>query len=90
RMALGASAGDVAWLVVRRGLVLAAAGTVAGLAGALVANRALAALLFEVSPTDAPTLLAVAVGLLIVALLASLLPARAGASVEPVTALRAE
>ncbi|MGZ8379061.1 MAG: ABC transporter permease [Gemmatirosa sp.] len=90
RMALGASAGDVAWLVVRRGLVLAAAGTVAGLAGALVANRALAALLFEVSPTDAPTLLAVAVGLLIVALLASLLPARDGASVEPVTALRAE
>ena len=90
RMALGASARDVAWLVVRRGLVLAAAGTAVGLIGALAANRALAALLFEVRPTDALTLAAVALVLLAVAAVASLLPARAGARVEPVTALRAE
>ncbi|GLC25786.1 ADOP family duplicated permease [Roseisolibacter agri] len=90
RMALGATARDVAWLVVRRGLVVASIGTVGGLAGALAANRALAALLFDVAPTDPATLAAVAIGLLVVAALASLLPARSGARVEPVTALRTE
>jgi ABC-type antimicrobial peptide transport system permease subunit len=90
RMALGASALDVARLVVRRGLVLAAAGVGMGLVAALVANRLLAALLFEVSPTDAMTLAGVVAVVLAVAALASLVPARASSRIEPATALRAE
>jgi putative ABC transport system permease protein len=90
RMALGASAGDVARLVLRRGMALAAAGTALGLLGAFVANRALGALLFDVAPTDALTLGAVAVGLLTVAAIASALPARASTRIEPSAALRAE
>jgi predicted permease len=90
RVALGASGSQVRWLVLRRGLTLAAAGTAAGLLGALAANRLLAALLFEVAPTDALTLGAVALGLLAVAALASVLPARAGARVDPNVVLRAE
>jgi putative ABC transport system permease protein len=90
RMALGASAADVRWLVLRRGLALAAAGTAAGLLGAVATNRALAALLFEVAPTDPLTLGAVALGLLAVAALASVLPARAGTRVDPIVVLRAE
>ena len=90
RMALGATAADVGRLVLRRGMVLAAAGTALGLLGALAANRVLAAMLFEVSPTDAPTLAAVAALLLGVAALASLVPARSSTRIEPVVALRAE
>jgi ABC-type antimicrobial peptide transport system permease subunit len=90
RMALGATARDVRRLVLRRGLAIAAVGAAAGLAGALLANRLLAAMLYEVSPTDGVTLAAVTAVLLAVAALASLLPARAGARVEPVVALRAE
>jgi predicted permease len=90
RMALGATAGDVAGLVLRRALLLAAAGTAAGVAGALVTNRLLAALLYGVSPTDAPTLAAAAAALLAVAAAAGAVPARAGRRVDPAAALRAE
>jgi ABC-type antimicrobial peptide transport system permease subunit len=90
RMALGATAADVGRMVLRRGMALAAAGTALGLLGALAANRALASLLFEVEPTDVVTLAAVAAVLLVVAALASLVPARASTRIEPVVALRAE
>jgi predicted permease len=90
RMALGATAADVARLVLRRGLALAAAGTGLGLLGALAANRLLAALLFQVGPADAPTLGAVALMLLGVAAVASLIPARSSTRIDPVVALRAE
>jgi putative ABC transport system permease protein len=90
RMALGATAAAVARLVLRRGMALAAAGTALGLLGALAANRLLAAMLFDVSPSDAATLAAVAALLLVVAALASLLPARSSARIEPVVALREE
>jgi predicted permease len=90
RMALGATASDVGRLVLRRGMALAAAGTSLGLLGALAANRLLAAMLFEVSPTDAPTLGGVALALLGVAALASLVPARSSTRIDPAVALRAE
>lgn len=90
RMALGATAGDVGRLVLRRGLALAALGTAVGLVGALAANRLLRAMLFEVSPTDAVTLGLVAVALLGIAVLASLVPARSSTRIEPVVALRAD
>lgn len=90
RVALGASPGDIARLVVARGMLLALAGTSVGLLAALTANRLLSALLFDISPSDAPTLAAVVLLLLGVSALASLIPARAGMRVEPMTALRAE
>jgi predicted permease len=90
RMALGASAADVGRLVLRRGMALATAGTSVGLLGALVGNRLLSSMLFEVSPTDAPTLGLVALILLSVAALASLIPTRSSTRIDPVVALRAE
>lgn len=90
RMALGATGAQVLWVILRRGLALASLGAAAGLMGAIVANRALEAMLFEVSPVDMLTLASVASGLLLVAALASFIPARAGAKVDPVVALRAE
>jgi putative ABC transport system permease protein len=90
RMALGATSAEVARLVLRRGVSLAAIGTAAGLIGALGANRLLSALLYEVSPTDAATLATVATGLLVVAVLAIVLPARASARIAPAEALRSD
>jgi predicted permease len=90
RMALGASAADVGRLVLRRGMALATVGTSLGLLGALVGNRLLSSMLFEVSPTDAATLGVVALILLCVAALASLIPTRSSTRIDPVVALRAE
>jgi ABC-type antimicrobial peptide transport system permease subunit len=88
RRALGATARDLRWLVLRRGLLIAAAGSLIGLVGALLTNRMLAALLYEVSPTDGTTLAAVTALLLAVAALASLIPAHSSTRIEPVVALR--
>lgn len=90
RIALGADQLDVQGLVVRRGLTIAAIGVVVGLAGALAVNRLLSTLLFEVSPTDPATLAVVALLLLVVAALASLVPARATTRIDPAIALRAD
>ncbi|MES2523365.1 MAG: ABC transporter permease [Gemmatimonadota bacterium] len=90
RMALGATAGQVGVMVLRRGLALAAVGTVVGVASAIAANRLLGSLLFEVSPTDAVTLAGSAILLLAVAALASVLPARASTRIDPAITLRAE
>src|SRR5438477_6975017 len=90
RMALGASAGDLRGMVMRRGLTIAAVGSVLGVFGALLANRLLVTLLYDVTPTDLATL-TVVTGLLIgVAALASLVPAQSSARVDPMVALRTE
>jgi ABC-type antimicrobial peptide transport system permease subunit len=90
RMALGASEADVGRLVLQRGMALATAGTSVGLLGALVGNRLLSSMLYEVSPTDAPTLGLVALILLCVAALGSLVPMRWSTRIDPVVALQAE
>lgn len=90
RLALGATARDLERLVLGRGLIVSALGAACGVGGALLANRFLASLLYAVSPTDGGTLAAVAAVLLAVGGLASLVPARASARIDPVTALRAE
>jgi ABC-type antimicrobial peptide transport system permease subunit len=76
------------WLVVGEGLLVAAAGIGAGIAGALLASRALSSLLFGVTATDARTYAAVAVALAVVAVAATWLPARRAAAVDPGELLR--
>jgi putative ABC transport system permease protein len=90
RMALGARRSDMLALVVQQGLVLTLIGVGVGLLGAFAATRLLRTLLFEVSPTDPLTFLAVPLLLGAVALLASYLPARRAARVDPMIALRSE
>ncbi len=77
-------------LVLAQGSRIALVGLLGGLAGALVLTRALASVLFEVSPTDPGTFLLVAALLGAVAALACYVPARRPAKVDPVVALRYE
>jgi predicted permease len=90
RLALGASRRTVVWLVSRQGLRMALAGVALGMGGVVAAARSIASLLYNVSALDALTLTASALALLAIALLASFLPARRAASVNPMQALRTE
>lgn len=88
RMALGASRRDIVRLVLRDGLALALAGVVLGLVGAFAVTRLMRAFLYDVSPTDLGAFVLVPLALVAVALLASYLPARRAAAVEPHAAIR--
>jgi len=90
RMALGATPGQVQGEVLRRAMTVSLTGAAAGLAGALLASRAIASLLFELSPTDPIALLGACVALLSVAFIAAYLPARHASRVDPSRALQAE
>jgi putative ABC transport system permease protein len=90
RVAIGASPREVVGLVLREGLALAAAGIAIGIPAAFATTRTFAALLFGVKPTDLFTYITAAVLLIAVALVASYVPARRAASVDPIVALRAE
>jgi ABC-type antimicrobial peptide transport system permease subunit len=90
RVALGADHRRVARLIVKEGLLLAAAGIGIGLGGALLLTRSLESLLYEVSPADPLVLAGTCVGVLAIALVASYLPARRAMKVDPMVALRAE
>jgi putative ABC transport system permease protein len=90
RVALGAAPKQVIMPVLRQGLVLALVGIGFGLAGALVAARALSAFLFGVGTSDPATFTGVALLLLLVAVLASYIPSRRALKVDPIVALRAE
>ena len=89
RLAIGADRSQVLGMVLRQGLALAAAGTVVGLIGALALTRLMQSLLYEVRPNDPITFVAVAAALLLIALMASFLPARRATKVSPMIALRA-
>jgi predicted permease len=90
RLALGATLGEVIGLFLRQALAVSAVGAGCGMVAALALTRLMKSLLFEVSPSDPLTYGAAAVGLILAAALASYLPARRAARVDPVEALRAE
>ena len=90
RMALGATAGGIVRLVLRRGVAQLTAGLVLGMAGAFAATRLMGQLLFRVSPTDPAVFVSVPLLLVAVGLFACWLPARRAASLHPAQALRTE
>jgi predicted permease len=90
RIALGAQIGELTGMFVRQGLMLAAIGLACGLVVAAAAMRLMASLLFHVSPVDPVTYVVVCLGLAGTAALASYVPSRRAAAVDPVEALRSE
>jgi putative ABC transport system permease protein len=90
RLALGATPRSVFASVVLRGLALAGAGAAVGLAGALVLGPLIASLLSGVEASDALTLTAVPLVIVVMALLACVLPARRAAQIAPLDAMRSE
>jgi ABC-type antimicrobial peptide transport system permease subunit len=89
RAALGATVGNIVGLVVRQSLAIAGAGITAGLLAALWLARGLQTYLYGVTPQDALSFVIVAALLLVVAAIASMIPARRAARVDPVKVLRA-
>ena len=90
RMALGAETQSLTNMFVRHGLILTGIGAAFGLIAAAIAMRLMSSLLFHVNPVDPVTYVAVTLGLIATAFLASYLPSRRAANVDPVEALRAE
>ena len=90
RAALGASPSDLVRMVIRAGTIPVIIGIVLGLGGAMWLSRFMRAMLFQVSPVDAPSLLAVAALFLAVALAACFVPAWRASRIDPMTALRQE
>jgi putative ABC transport system permease protein len=88
RMALGATRGSVAQLVLRQGTILIGAGLGVGLILAFASGRLITGFLYQVKPLDAWTYVAVAVALPAIGLIAAFLPARRAASIQPMQALR--
>ena len=90
RVALGAQRSDVVSLVVRQGMTLASIGIAVGVLGAFGVTPVVKSLLIGVSPTDPISFLGVALFLCVVAILASVIPARRATAVDPIIALRTE
>jgi predicted permease len=90
RMALGAQQNVLTNMFVRHGLILTSIGVACGLVAAAIVMRLMSSLLFQVNPVDPVTYAAVSIGLAFTAFLASYLPSRRAAAVDPVDALRAE
>jgi ABC-type antimicrobial peptide transport system permease subunit len=89
RIALGASSGNLYWLIGRQALTLVAVGLALGAAGAFALSKAIASILYEVQPTDPWSFAAAAGATVAAAVLACVLPARRAATSDPLSALRA-
>jgi predicted lysophospholipase L1 biosynthesis ABC-type transport system permease subunit len=90
RMAVGARREQVVWMILQDSLLLTAAGVVIGVPLAMLVGQALTSSLYGVKPLDALSYLLAVVGVAVVALVASAVPAGRGASIDPMRALRAE
>jgi predicted permease len=87
RMALGATGGQIAWLVMRGGALIAVAGTAIGIAVSLAGSRVLSSILFATSPVDPAAMAATALVLVLTTLAACAVPARRAARVDPARSL---
>ncbi|HSU96219.1 MAG TPA: ABC transporter permease, partial [Gemmatimonadaceae bacterium] len=90
RMALGAHASRVGTMVVRQSVQFAVVGIVVGILATIAVTRVLSSVLYGVSPTDPTTLIVVSIIMLLIAAVASYVPAQRAMSVDPVEALRAD
>jgi ABC-type antimicrobial peptide transport system permease subunit len=90
RMAVGAKRGQVVWMILRESLLLTAIGVAIGVPLAMLVGHALAASLYGVKPLDAMSYALAVIGVSLVALAASAIPAGRAASVNPLTALRTD
>jgi ABC-type antimicrobial peptide transport system permease subunit len=90
RMAVGARRSQVVWMILRDSLVLTIVGVVIGVPLAMLVGHALASSLYGVKPLDAASYLLSVLGVAMVALVASALPAGRAASIDPMRALRTE
>ena len=90
RMALGAGARSVLWLMLSRGLKITAIGLTAGVLGAIASTRLVSGMLFQVQPHDVVTYAGVVGALGLLSLLATYLPARRATRIDPLLALRQE
>jgi putative ABC transport system permease protein len=90
RIALGATTGDILKMVLAQGLITTVIGIAIGIVGALLLARTMRSLLFEVSPADPASIVGVSLLLMLVAMLASYIPARRAIRVDPMVALRFE
>ena len=90
RMALGASRFDILRLILREGVRLIALGTAVGIVAALVMSQLLRSLLYQVGPRDPASFIMVTLLLALVALAATLVPARSAMKTDPMQALRCE
>ena len=87
-MALGATQNGILGLIVRNGMILTLYGVAAGVLGSFLLSRLLRSLLFGVGATDAATFLVIPVLLTLIAFMASYVPARRAAWIDPATSLR--
>ena len=90
RMALGATAAGVLWLMVSRSIRLTASGLALGVLGAIAAGQFVTGMLFEVKPQDLATYAGVVAGLGLLSLLATYVPARRATQIDPLVVLRQE
>jgi len=90
RMAVGAQRSQVIWMVLRDSLILTAVGVVIGIPIAALVGRALGSSLYGIRPFDALTYCVAVLGVAVVAVAASMIPAHRAANIDPLTALRAE
>jgi ABC-type antimicrobial peptide transport system permease subunit len=90
RIAVGAPARSVLWLVLRESLTLTLAGSLIGSVAAVAATRLIRSFLFGITPTDVSTYAFIACGLIIASLAASYLPARRAVQIDPMECLRLE
>ena len=89
-MALGATARDVLKLILRQGMTPVAIGAIIGIIASIALTKLISGLLFGVSTTDLATLIAVTLLLVVIALIATYIPARRAIRIDPLSALRYE